>query len=118
MSSAGISNGSRFLVISFFILLFPVLSSFYKYFYSKNYDYLIETNCDPQTEICFSRDCSIPDTCPPNEYEFYKQFYVKAYDFAICSDNSCEKECKENIIQCVQIPCGESPEDVCTQLPS
>ncbi len=112
-----ISNGSKFLILSIVVLILPIGSSFYKYYYTKNYDYLIEARCNPSIEQCFSRDCSIPDECPPNALSDYKQYYVKAYDFLHCSDNSCEKECVEGLIKCTPILCGQSVDDICTISP-
>ncbi len=92
-----------FLFFVFFML--ALLSSYYKYYYTKNYDYLVEAKCDSQTETCSFRDCQInPDNCPPNGFSYFKSYYVKAYDFPKCSDNSCEKECTEKIIDCRLVP--------------
>jgi len=96
------------------VLLLPIASSFYKYYYTKNYNFLIEAECDPAEEKCYLRDCSIVDECPPNGYSSYKQFYVKAFDFLKCKDNSCSTECEEKTISCIDIPCGESAEDTCS----
>jgi hypothetical protein len=104
-----------FVVLSIIIFIIPASASFYKYYYTKNYDYLVEARCDPLAENCFSRDCTNPDDCPPNGLSIYKKFFVKAFDFAKCSDNSCEKECSNGFIECSPIPCGESEDDVCTQ---
>lgn len=109
-------KGAKLLVLSFVILL-PIGSSFYKYYYIKDYTYLVEAKCDPQTEVCFSRDCSVPDGCPPNGLSFYKQFFIQAYDFKKCSENSCESECRKKLLKCTPIPCGESSDDVCTTQP-
>ena len=103
------------IVILFFLI--PLASSYYKYYYAKNYDFLIEAKCDAQIEICFSRDCANPDNCPPNGLSIYKQFIVKAYDFVKCTDNSCEQECLNKKISCKPILCGLSPDDECTKLP-
>ena len=112
------TNAYRNLV---FILVFcifgalPIGISFYKFYFTKNYDYLVEAPCKSLTEHCFSRDCSNPDDCPPNGLSTYKEYYVKAYDFFKCSDNSCAKECKNGVIKCIEVVCGESPDDVCTK---
>jgi hypothetical protein len=86
------------LIVTF---LFAVGASYYKYYYTKDYDYLVEAKCDPSTEKCFFRDCdNQPDLCPPNNLSYYKEYYVKAYDFPKCSDNSCETECSMGVIGC------------------
>ncbi len=99
------------------LLLIPIAVSFYTYLYTKNYEYVIETPCDPSVDTCFTRDCTIVDECPPNGYSNYKQFYVNAADFAKCTTNSCEKECSEKLIECTPIPCGELEDDFCTTKP-
>ncbi len=99
------------LTILFLItFLFAVGASFYKYYYTKNYDYLVEASCDPSTEKCFHRDCSNADDCPPNGLSYFKEFYVKAYDFPKCTDDSCKTECTEREISCVPISCEYSQE--------
>jgi hypothetical protein len=110
-------KGLMFFILAFSALALPIIISFYKYYYAKDYNYLVEAKCDPSIERCFSRDCSNPDDCPPNGLSIYKEYYVKAYDFPKCRDNSCRYECTKRIINCIPIPCGESPEDVCTKPP-
>ena len=110
------SASLRYLLFLFVIALvigIPFAVAFNKYYYTKNYDYIIETPCDPSKEACYTRDCSAEE-CPPNGLSNYKVFSVKAYDFAKCSDNSCKKECEGGLIVCVAIPCGESESDSCT----
>src|SRR3989344_8765702 len=102
----GIFKAWQFWVLAFVILTLPIISSYYKYYYTKDYDYLIEAKCDPSMEKCFFRDCA--DYCPPNGLSNYKEFYVKAFEFSKCSNNSCELECNNGSINCVPIPCGES----------
>ncbi len=87
--------------------------SFYKYFYTKNYDYLVEAPCDPIAEKCFVRDCSDPESCPPNQLSVYKQYYVKAYNFPGCQDNSCITTCAISDA-CESVACDEAVGDVCT----
>lgn len=103
-----------FWLVLIIVLLIPVASNFYKYYYSKNYYFLIEAECDSSKENCYLRDCSITDECPPNGYSTYKQYYVKAFDFLNCADNSCSIECKEKIITCLEIPCGDSDQGICS----
>ena len=110
-------HGWQYWVIFFFLGIIPIASNFNKYYFAKSYDYLVEVACDPQVEICFFRDCSLPDECPPNGISDYKKLYVKAYDFNKCSDNSCEEECASGLIKCTSVECGQSAEDVCSILP-
>lgn len=101
-------------VVSIFFFLSAIGVSFYTYYYTKEYTYLVEASCDPLIEPCFFRDCqSEPDSCPPNGLSLYKQFYVKGYEFQKCVDNSCKAECEQGTIFCENIPCGESEEDIC-----
>lgn len=94
--------------------LFVIGTVFYRYIYTKNYDYLIEASCDPLVENCFFRDCTNTDDCPPNELSIYKQWTIKAYDFPKCADNSCKSECESGQIACISIPCGDSKDDDCS----
>jgi len=102
------------ILILVLIFIIPIGSSFYRYYITQDYNYLIEAECDPSQEICYSRDCEEPDACPPNNFAYYKQYLVKAYDFEKCSDNSCKKECENKTVECKQIFCGESEDDACT----
>ncbi len=99
-----------FLIIS---LLGAIGLSFYRYYYQKDYNYLVEASCDPITEKCFARDCSNPDDCPPNQFSSYKEYYVKAYDFPRCADNSCAATCASGDIKCESVPCDKKEGDVC-----
>ncbi len=101
-------------IIILLSFLIAIGANFYKYYYTKNYDYLLEAKCDPAIEKCFERDCTNPDDCPPDGLSDYKEFNIKAYDFPKCSDKSCEKECSLGVISCTQTICGESPDDTCS----
>ena len=95
------------LFLNLFFLLTIIAAvgvSFYKYYYTKNYNYRVEASCDPQTEQCSHRDCT-DGSCPPNNLSDYKVYLVKAYDFPKCSDNSCEKECVRGVISCTPVSC-------------
>jgi len=112
-----LSKGWIVSILVIIVLTLPIGASFYKFYYTRNYNYLVEAACDPKVEVCYSRDCTNLDDCPPNGFSIYKEYYVKAYDFEKCSDNSCARECAEGSIKCTPIPCGNSEEDVCTKLP-
>lgn len=109
-------KGFGFLTLLVVVLAAPVISSFYKYYYLKDYNFIIEAECDSKKEICFTRDCSNPDECPPNGLSEYKEFYIKAYDFAKCTDDYCTEECKNGTIQCEQIECDSEAGDDCTTI--
>ncbi len=90
------------LFISTFIL--AVVVSYYKYYYLRTYNFLIETACDSNIEKCEYRDCqNDPDSCPPNKLSYYKSYYVTALDFEKCSDNSCKYECDNKTISCIPV---------------
>ncbi len=82
----------------------------------KDYDFVVEAPCDPQTETCFYRECSdLSNTgdCPPNALENYKIYVIRAADFPRCTDNSCSAECGSGLIACTEILCGDGEEDTC-----
>ena len=99
-----------FFVLSFF---FAIGVSFYRYYHQKDYDYLVESSCDPIAEHCFSRDCENSADCPPNQLSAYKEYYVKAYDFPRCEDNSCAIACGMNSIKCEAVLCDTEAGDTC-----
>ena len=83
--------------------------SFYSFYYKKNYDFYIETNCDPTTETCFYRNCELtPDDCPPNNLSYYNQYIIKARDFdRYCENEDCTEVCKSGTVKCTKIECTE-----------
>ena len=89
-------------------------STAYHFLYVKNYDFVLEANCDTKTEKCFHRDCSNSDDCPPNGLENYKIIRVVASDFPKCGTDSCVSECKSGVISCEISECGSSTEDACS----
>jgi hypothetical protein len=85
-----------------------------KYWFDKEYPFLTEASCNPETENCFYRSCfEEGDYCPPNQFEHYRQFIVSAKDFPICLDNYCLEECITGVIACEERKCGEREEDEC-----
>lgn len=115
MEDAQKSKLNKIVLWIFFGLFFiAIASNFYHFFYTKNYDYLVEASCDPTVENCFFRDCEeSPDDCPPNGLSYYKEYYVKAYDFKKCTDNSCAEQCMSGEIQCKPIECDSNSGDTC-----
>lgn len=117
LNSGKINSNTLFMSLFAITLLLVIGSSFYKYYYLKNYDYIIEASCNPELENCFFRDCeNNEDECLPNNYSYYKQFFIKASDFPKCSDNSCAEQCASNTIQCIIIECDDTV-DTCTTPP-
>lgn len=91
----------------------PIGSAFYKYYLTKNYNFLVEAPCVLENEKCFVRDCSVPDNCPRNNLSSYKKFLIKAKDFNECVDDTCLDACSKKLIDCKEIKCGENEEDTC-----
>ncbi len=88
-------------------------SSYYIFYYQKDYEFLVEASCDPSSQSCFARDCVNTDGCPPNNLSIYKVFELKASDFDSCKDTSCKMECESGTLSCVEVKCGDGPDDIC-----
>ena len=103
----------NYLVTFFLISLGLVcLFSFLRFYLFKNYDIIIETECDPNTDTCFTRDCETEE-CPPNNLNNYKKYSIKAFQFDRCDHaGSCVKFCS-NIRNCEPIECDTEAGDVC-----
>lgn len=115
-SNTTINFNLIFTIVLFVSFFLAIGSGYYKYVVLKDYKFLVEQSCDPETEQCFFRDCeNTPDECPPNGLSYYKKAYIKAADFPTCTDNSCLKECNEELFMCRPIACDESQGDVCVQ---
>lgn len=85
-----------------------IVASFYRFYFNKDFDYIVETSCDPASQTCFYRDCSNPDTgCPPNNLSNYKKFTIKASDFPKCANEDCTQACENNTITCIPIKCTD-----------
>lgn len=89
------------------LTLIVIFSSYARYLFTKDYNFLIEAPCDPATEKCQIRDCE--DYCPPNELAIYKTYLVKAEHFEKCTDNTCTNICQstQTASLCKLIPCDE-----------
>lgn len=107
-------SDKSFLSIVALLVIVTALSTAYLFLFRQQYDVIVEAPCDPTSQTCFSRDCSVEE-CPDNGYETYRMFVVSAADFATCTDNTCLPECDDGTIVCTEIVCGESEEDVCAQ---
>lgn len=100
---------NAFLYIMLGGCLIAIATSFYFFYFKKDYDFFIETQCDSATETCFYRDCeNSPDDCPPNNFSYYNQYIIKAKDFKYCVDEDCTEACATGLIQCEKIECTES----------
>lgn len=87
-------------------------STAWSYLFQKNYSFIVEAPCDPETETCFYRDCE-EEYCPPNALSNFRMFSVLAKDFPNCLGNSCLTECISGTLSCEEIVCGTSSEDIC-----
>lgn len=96
-------------ISSFFVV---IVGAMFKYYVTKEYNFFIETSCNPDTEYCYSRDCE-NDDCPPNGFVDYKRYKLRAYQFDACESDGCENYC-HNLKQCIEIPCGDDSEDICS----
>lgn len=111
-----VSRRSNLLVtiLSFVLFFIAIAGSYSTYYVRARFDYLIEASCDPETEMCFSRDCESMDAeCPPNNLSLYKQWFIHASDFPKCADNSCKMECEQEVIECRPILCDAGAGDEC-----
>lgn len=98
-------HSSWFIRILLFLVVFSIILSFYLYLIKKDYDFIVETECNPTVEMCFYRDCSNPDDCPPNNLTYYKKFILNANDYNKCVNENCTQVCKSGYIECREIKC-------------
>lgn len=87
--------------------LVAIGSSFYFFYYQKDYNFIVETTCDNTKETCFVRDCTNPDDCPPNQLSSFKRYSLNAGDFKMCENEDCTVACETGVIKCAQIECAE-----------
>jgi len=97
-----------FLYVLFGGVLIAVASSFYFFYFKKDYNFIIETKCNPEMETCFYRDCENSlDGCPPNNLSYYNQYTIKARDFNACENEDCTFACTTRVINCIKIECTQ-----------
>ena len=82
-----------------------IVSSFYSLYFKKNYEFVVETSCNPEVDICFERDCTNPDDCPPNGLSDFKRYKLNAGDFSKCENEDCTLACETGLINCTQVTC-------------
>ncbi len=99
-----------------FCVFLTIVSSFYFFFFKKDYDFVMETACDPSKEMCLQRDCTNPDNCPPNGLATFKRYSIKASDFKYCENENCDKACVSWQIKCTPIRCesDSTAGEICT----
>ncbi len=105
MPDENIKTHNTFISILLFSCLIVISTSFYFFFYKKDYTFLVETQCNPQTQTCFYRDCSIEGDCPPNNLSYYNKYNLSAKDFELCVEGDCTDACALNTILCEKIEC-------------
>jgi hypothetical protein len=103
-------SGNWFLWAIVLCCAVAVAVSFYSFYFNKNYDFIVETACDPAKEECFERDCTNPDDCPPNGLSDFKRYSLNAGDFKMCENEDCTLACETALIECIQLECVEDPE--------
>lgn len=96
-----------FLYILLAGVLIVIIVSFYFFYFKKDYDFIVETQCNPEVETCFYRDCSVADSCPPNNLSYYNTYTLKASDFKACVNEDCTETCTTGAISCVKTECTE-----------
>lgn len=96
-----------FLILIGVSCLAVIICAFYFFYYKKDYDFIVEVSCDPSQEICFQRDCSDPDFCPPNGLSDFKRYSLNAADFKMCENEDCTSACETVTIKCQPLACTE-----------
>jgi len=103
------NKNNSFLYILLGGVFVTIFVSFYSFYFKKDFDFFIETKCDPTLETCFLRDCvGYPDICPPNNLSYYNMYTIKAKDFKFCPEEDCTDTCKLGVINCVKTECTDS----------
>lgn len=103
-------KGGSWLVLTVVFVLASILYILYVYVFQNKYDFLVESGCVPEQEVCFVRDCSTGE-CPPNNLENYSQFMIEAGDFNKCPDGDCGFVCEAGVISCKKLSCEEEGEE-------
>ena len=103
------NSSNLFLCILLAGVFITIIVSFYSFYYKKNYDFFVETQCNPKTETCFFRDCEVnPDICPPNNLSYYNIYSLNAGDFKSCVNEDCTLVCTTGTINCTKTECTDS----------
>lgn len=108
---------SKIFFISFALLIVAsVFFSYYRFFISKNYDIVIEGECDPLTQSCFQYTCDpATEECTGNPLEdtsYYSKIYRKAFSVPMCDpnlDEQCAEQvlCHEGEASCKEVFCSQ-----------
>ena len=100
-----------FMYILLICCLCVIAAAFYRFYFLKEFDYIVETTCDPETQECFYRDCSVEGECPPNNLSYYSQYVIRAKDFNLCENEDCTEVCINGKFICSQIQCTQDDID-------
>ncbi len=106
---AEIKSNSWFLYLIITSCVVVILSSFYFFYLKNDFDFIVETTCDPSQETCFHRDCTNPEDCPPNGLSDFKRYTLNAGDFKLCENEDCTSMCNSGVIKCELLECIEDP---------
>ncbi len=112
-----INSKSKFLSVLLICCVVCITSMIYFFYFKQDFNFIVETSCDPTTQTCRYRDCTLPDAeCPPNNYSYYKVYDIKASDFKYCSNEDCQSACEGGVIQCQEQECTNDDIDagICT----
>lgn len=111
-------NSNWFLWLIGISCLVAIFVSFYFFYFTKDYNFIVETACDTSKETCFQRDCTNPDDCPPNGLSVFKRYNLNAGDFNKCINGDCTNACETGAIKCEPIECAEDEEmgETCSTL--
>ncbi len=107
---AEIKSNSWFLYLIGLSCLTVVAVSFYIFYFQKDYDFIVETQCDPTVEECFYRDCTNPSDCPPNGLSEFKRYSLSAHDYDMCLNEDCALFCESDGSKCESIQCTPDEE--------
>ena len=99
-----------FTILNIVLFLGIIINSLYFFYFKKDFNFIVETSCDPSQEQCFIRDCTNPDDCPPNGLSSFKRYSLKANNFKYCLNEDCKIVCESGQIKCEAIPCVDDPE--------
>lgn len=112
-------SNNWFLFLIGFCCLAVIATSFYFFYFKKDYSFLVESPCDPTKDVCIQRDCTNPDDCPPNQLSVFKRYSLNAGDFKRCENEDCTKACETGVIECELLECVEDLEygETCTSVP-
>lgn len=103
-------SNNWFLFLIGLCCLVVIVVSFYFFYFKKDYDFIVETACDPTAEECFHRDCTNSSDCPPNGLSDFKRYSLSANNYEMCINEDCTLFCESEESKCENIQCVEDQE--------